>query len=79
MSDETTTTAAEVAVPNMSAVPATVSDNELAVLAGELVTRARSESTALTGDGGSLSALVQRVLQAGLDAEMTEHLGYPPP
>ena len=77
MSDETTSTA-EVAVSNTSAVPATISDNELAVLAGELVSRARTEGTALTGDGGLLTGLVQRVLQAGLDAEMTEHLGYPP-
>lgn len=77
MSDETTSTA-DLAVSNTSAVPATISDNELAVLAGELVSRARTEGTALTGDGGLLTGLVQRVLQAGLDAEMTEHLGYPP-
>lgn len=77
MSDETTGPA-DMAGPDWPALPATISDNELAVLAGELVSRARSEGTALTGDGGLLTGLVQRVLQAGLDAEMTEHLGYPP-
>ena len=77
MSDETTGPA-DMAGLDRPALPATISDNELAVLAGELVSRARSEGTALTGDGGLLTGLVQRVLQAGLDAEMTEHLGYPP-
>jgi putative transposase len=30
----------------------------------------------LTGDGGFLPELVRRVLEAGLQAELTDHLGY---
>src|SRR5215207_2917773 len=30
----------------------------------------------LTGDGGFLPELVSRVLEAGLQAELTDHLGY---
>lgn len=30
----------------------------------------------MTGEGGSLPALVARVLETGLAAELTEHLGY---
>jgi transposase-like protein len=42
----------------------------------ELVSRARSEGVDLTGDQGLLTSMVREVLQAGLDVEMTEHLGY---
>jgi transposase-like protein len=41
-----------------------------------LVERARSEGVALTGEDGLLTGMVREVLQAGLDVEMTEHLGY---
>ena len=44
--------------------------------AEELVSRARADGVALTGDDGLLTALVRRVLQTGLEVEMTEHLGY---
>ena len=30
----------------------------------------------MTGDNGLLTALVRQVLQAGLEVEMTDHLGY---
>jgi putative transposase len=30
----------------------------------------------LTGEGGFLPELVKRVLEAGLQAELTDHLGY---
>jgi putative transposase len=40
------------------------------------VARAREEGVELTGDDGLLTALVRRVLQTGLEVEMTEHLGY---
>lgn len=43
-----------------------------------LVERARSEGVALTGDDGLLTSMVREVLQAGLDVEMAEHLGYEP-
>jgi putative transposase len=42
----------------------------------ELVSRARGEGVALTGDEGLLTSMVREVLQAGLDVEMVEHLGY---
>jgi len=40
-----------------------------------LVDRARSEGVALTGEDGLLTGMVREVLQAGLDVEMSEHLG----
>jgi transposase-like protein len=43
-----------------------------------LVTRARDEGVALTGDEGLLTSMVKEVLQAGLDVEMADHLGYEP-
>jgi transposase-like protein len=46
--------------------------------AAELVERARSEGVELTGDNGLLTALVRRVLQTGLEVEMTDHVGYEP-
>lgn len=45
-------------------------------LAEELVERARSEGVELVGPGGLLSGLNKNVLEAGLEAEMSEHLGY---
>jgi putative transposase len=44
--------------------------------AAELVDRARQDGVELTGEGGLLTALVQQVLQTGLEVEMTDHLGY---
>src|SRR5579875_324869 len=46
--------------------------------AQELVGRARDEGVDLTGEQGLLTSMVREVLQAGLDVEMTEHLGYEP-
>jgi transposase-like protein len=48
------------------------------VWAQALVDRARSEGVALTGEDGLLTGMVREVLQAGLDVEMSEHLGYEP-
>jgi putative transposase len=48
------------------------------VWAQQLVDRARSEGVALTGEDGLLTSMVKEVLQAGLDVEMSEHLGYEP-
>jgi transposase-like protein len=45
-------------------------------LAERLVADAKAEGIALTGPGGLLSRLTKRVLEAGLEAGMTEHLGY---
>lgn len=44
--------------------------------AAELVERAHRDGVELTGDNGLLTALVQQVLQTGLEVEMTDHLGY---
>src|SRR5687767_11417513 len=44
--------------------------------AEQLVALARTDGVELTGEDGQLTALVRRVLQSGLDAELTEHLGY---
>ena len=58
-------------------VPARTGElDDLSVIAGRLVEAARSEGIALTGAGGLLPALVARVLETGLNAELTEHLGY---
>ncbi len=46
--------------------------------AQELVSRAKTEGVDLTGEQGLLTSMVREVLQAGLDVEMTEHLGYEP-
>jgi hypothetical protein len=53
-----------------------VDDEPTSDWADELVARARSEGVESTGDSGLLTALVRQVLQAGLEVEMTDHLGY---
>jgi putative transposase len=45
-------------------------------LARELLRQAREQGVNLVGPGGLLSGLTKKVLDAALDAEMTEHLGY---
>lgn len=45
-------------------------------LAEELVERARNEGVDLVGPDGLLTGLTKNVLEAGLEAEMSEHLGY---
>jgi transposase-like protein len=45
-------------------------------LAEELVERARDEGVELVGPGGLLTGLTKNVLEASLEAEMSEHLGY---
>ncbi|TQC43115.1 IS256 family transposase, partial [Rhodococcus sp. WS4] len=41
-----------------------------------LMARAGERGVALTGEGGFLPELVKAVLERGLDAELTSHLGY---
>jgi putative transposase len=55
--------------------PAAIPTEELAV---ELMERAQAEGVRLVGPGGLLADLTRRVLEAGLNAEMTEHVGYEP-
>lgn len=53
-----------------------IGDTDLSVIAKHLVDQARADGIALTGGGGLLPALVARVLETGLQAELTDHLGY---
>ena len=41
-----------------------------------LVEQARTQGVELTGDDGLLTALIRRVLQTGLNVELSDHLGY---
>ena len=59
-----------------SSKPTTERSSEDRQLAEELVERARNEGVDLVGPGGLLSGLTKNVLEAGLEAEMSEHLGY---
>jgi putative transposase len=47
-------------------------------LAAELLARADGDPVRLVGPGGLLGDLTKRVLEAALEAEMTEHVGYEP-
>jgi transposase-like protein len=47
-------------------------------LAAELLARADAQGVSLVGPGGLLSGLTKQVLEAALEAEMTDHLGYEP-
>jgi len=53
-----------------------VSEPELAQYATQLVENAKALGIPLTGEGGLLGSLNRQVLQAALEAEMKEHLGY---
>lgn len=44
--------------------------------AHELIEKARQSGVSLVGPDGLLAGVTRTVLQAALDAEMTEHLGY---
>ncbi len=58
----------------------TDADDDLAMRewAEALVDRARADGVELTGEGGLLTGLVKQVLQAGLEVELEDHLGYAP-
>lgn len=45
-------------------------------LAEQLVEEARATGVSLVGPGGLLADITKRVLETGLEVEMTEHLGY---
>ena len=45
-------------------------------LAAELIERAKEQGVSLVGPDGLLAGITKTVLQAALDAEMSEHLGY---
>lgn len=45
-------------------------------VAEQLVQRAREEGVDLVGPDGALTGLTKKVLETGLEAELSEHLGY---
>jgi transposase-like protein len=45
-------------------------------IARQLLDRAKAEGVSLVGPGGLLAGVTKTVLQAALDAEMADHLGY---
>jgi putative transposase len=47
-------------------------------LADELMQRAQSDGVSLVGPGGLLADLTKQVLEAMLEGEMTDHVGYAP-
>jgi hypothetical protein len=47
-----------------------------AELVGQLVEQARTSGLQLTGEGGLLQQLTKRVIEAAMDGEITDHLGY---
>jgi len=53
-----------------------VTDRPDEVLAAQLVERARAEGVDLVGPEGLLAEVTKRVLETGLEVEMSEHLGY---
>lgn len=79
-----TTTASTVPMSGSSmmtparSVPLVGDEPAMQAWAEALVEQARTEGVELTGDNGLLTALVQRVLQTGLNVELTDHLGYRP-
>jgi putative transposase len=56
--------------------PAVVPEGVDAELVGRLVEQARAAGLQLTGDGGLLQQLTKRVIEAAMDGEITDHLGY---
>ena len=63
-------------VPAGRSVPLVGDEPAMQAWAEALVDQARTQGVELTGDNGLLTALIQRVLQTGLNVELTEHLGY---
>ena len=56
--------------------PAAGPDSVDAELVGRLVEQARAAGLQLTGEGGLLQQLTKRVIEAAMDGEITDHLGY---
>ena len=59
-----------------SGVPGVVWDAGDEQLLDQLAARAAARGLSLAGEGGLLQQLAKLVLEAGLEAEMTAHLGY---
>src|SRR5215210_5483055 len=79
MIDETkepSTAFGEPARSEQDAAPEAVDAMVEAGLLDRVLAQADSGELRLTGDGGFLPEMVKRVLEAGLTAELTDHLGY---
>jgi putative transposase len=57
-------------------VPAGLPADARQVLADQLVEQAKTDGISLIGPGGLLSDITKRVLETGLEVELTDHLGY---
>ena len=68
----------EVPAPEAS-LPELVLDAGDEQLVRQLAGRAAAGGLSLAGEGGLLAQLTKLVLEAGLEAEMSSHLGYAPP
>ena len=62
-------------MPSTESAQREPSPEELAVIQ-RLVAQARDQGVALTGPDGLLKALTKTVVEAALEEEMAEHLGY---
>ena len=72
MTTEAVDTSAVAKKKNPADSPASVD----AQLVGQLVEQARAAGLQLTGEGGLLQQLTKRVIEAAMDGEITDHLGY---
>src|SRR6187455_1932930 len=63
-------------MPEPRSARQTINDMLDAGLFDELMNRVDAGELALTGHGGFLPEMVKAVLERGLAAELTEHLGY---
>ncbi len=64
----------------MEATPGQASARKISTedLADELMVRAQADGVRLTGPGGLLAGLTKRMLEAMLEGELTDHVGYAP-
>lgn len=56
--------------------PAALPADARQVLADQLGEQAKTDGISLIGPGGLLSDITKRVLETGLEVELTDHLGY---
>lgn len=66
----------ETPVNDAGSAPATDAPRPDEELVAQLVEQARSEGVDLVGPDGLLAGLTKRVLETGLEVEMSQHLGY---